>query len=287
MNKTVAITGAGGFVGLRLVSELARQGWDIYAITSHAENIPESSRITTIGCNWTTEGIKEAFTQAKNAALWIHAAARVDLGDRDLLAMYHDNTLITESLVLGIQSLSMETRLIYLSTVSVYNRGQEISVNVEPRPENHYGLSKLLGEHLCQAYMGKNCLVLRLAGVWGSERKPKLFINHCLQQAREGRPLIISGTGQAARNYLWVGDMPRIVSLAYEKKWHRILLAAGPELVSIHEMVTAIGAKFGVPVRFEGKGNAKSEPDIIVNGLQGLPVTHFNDALDIEIGVHS
>lgn len=283
MTKTVAVTGAGGFVGSRLVSGLSRSGWHVYAITSHKENVPVSPNVTVINSHWTLEGIKSAFLQAQDAALWIHAAARIQFADENIFGLYHDNALLTEFLARLIGSLGSKNLLIYLSSISVYSQSQEPTIDVEPRPDTHYGLSKLLGERLSQAHLGDHCVVLRLSGVWGAERNPKLFINRCLQQAQEGHTLVVRGRGLSRRNYLWVGDLEKIVNLAYTARWHGIKLVAGPEPVSMRRMVETIGAKYKVSVRFVHENDNQTEQDIIVEVLPDLPTTCFEDALLIEL----
>lgn len=284
MGKTAAIIGAGGFIGSRMVAGLAKLGWKVYAITSQAQNIDHLPNIKVISSEWTKRGIELAFAQAREARLWVMAGARVDFSNRNILGLYHDNALLTEVWARLIGGLSPRPRVIYLSSISIYGPRQEIAVDVSPEPETHYGLSKLLGERLCLSYLGKRCLVLRLAGVWGRERSPKLFVNRCLQQAEEGHALAVNGPGAAKRNYLWVGDMTRIADLAYEKRWHGVRLVGGPQPISIREMVTAIADRFGVTVNFIDGETPQSEVDLIVKIPPKLPVKDFYEALDIEIG---
>jgi len=287
MNKTIAISGAGGFIGRRLAIGMAEMGWSIRAITAHPPNIPENPQIEAINCDWTLEGIKAAVERSKDAVLWVHAAAQVNFGDENLLDLYTDNALKTEILASIIKSVNRETQLVYLSSISVYGNNQRMAADIESQPDSHYGLSKLLGEKLCRSVLEEQCLALRLAGVWGSEKKPKLFINHCLQQARAGKPMTINGSGEGKRNYLWVGDIPRIISQAYNEKWHGIRLAAGPKAVSVFEMARTIGKHFCVPLRFEAMENTSLERDMIVEASHGLALTDFTTALIIEAGEDS
>jgi nucleoside-diphosphate-sugar epimerase len=284
MDKTVAITGAGGFIGRRLATCLAQLGWRVYAFTSGPKNLAATTGIKVIPCNWTKQGIKKIFRQAPDAALWVHAAARIDFTDQNIFALYYDNAVLAEYLALCLAHRNPESRLIYLSSISVYGHGQEMKTNVEPQPDNHYGLSKLLGERLCSAHLGDRCLVLRLAGVWGKERKPKLFINRCLQHAEAGYTLNIADSGLSMHNYLWVGDIPGIIVSAGLEKWHGIRLVAGPELLSINEMVDAIAAFFHVSVQRKNKIGLQAKQGITVSVQSDLKTTRFYDALNVELG---
>jgi nucleoside-diphosphate-sugar epimerase len=282
MQNRAAVTGAGGFVGSRLVSGLLEKGWEVYALSSGPDDLPRTSGVTPVGCDWTKAGIEKAFAEAQDAALWIHAAAHIDFGNQDVLRLYESNALLTDYLATIIARETAAARLIYLSSVSVYGQGQSLSAEVEPRPDSHYGLSKLLGERLCAAILGERCVAVRLAGVWGLEQQPKLFLNRCLSQAREGQSLKISGAGRSRRNYLWVGDVATIALAAFANKWTGVRLAAAPEALSLREMVGLIGDRFQVPVEVENENNSAAETDMIVSVSAGLPSTNFREALEAE-----
>ena len=94
--KTAAVTGAGGFIGSRMVAGLAQLGWTVYAITSQAHTIAHLPNVKVISSEWTRPGIESAFAQAREARLWVLAGARVDFDDRHILGLYHDNALLTE-----------------------------------------------------------------------------------------------------------------------------------------------------------------------------------------------
>jgi len=281
MVESVAITGAGGFVGSRLVVALATQGWRVYAVTSQPERVSRGPMIKVLRCDWSREGIEAAFAQAKDAKIWVHTAARVDLAAQDILGLYRDNGLLTNYLVQLVAQLGTDTQFIYLSSISVYGKGQQLSTGVEPRPDTHYGLSKFLGEQSCMAHLGHRCLVLRLAGVWGREKSPKLFINQCLREAQQGCALKVKGFGNARRNYLWIGDVSKLILFANEERWQGVRLAAGPEAIPIRAMITSMAIRFRVPVQF-AEDPAESESDVIVDSSSGFAATPFEEALTIE-----
>lgn len=282
MKMRVAILGAGGFIGGHLVRGLAQLGWDIHAITSQPESITETPQVTIVECHWSKDGIEKAFTRVQTADLWVHAAANLDFSNRNLLGLYHNNAALTELVARSVAAFTPNAQLIYLSTISVYGKDQAIAIDCEPQPDTHYGLSKLLGERFCEAHLGKQCLVFRLAGVWGIEEFPKLFINQCLQQAKKGHPLTLKGSGEHKRNYLWVGDISAIVNEGFEKHWHGTHLAAGPKPISIRDMVIAIGTRFDVQVNFDKHLSSKDKPNVLVPVSPSIKTTPFIKSLQIE-----
>jgi nucleoside-diphosphate-sugar epimerase len=277
------VTGASGFVGARLVADFLRAGWRVYAVTSRPDKVASHQRLQVVGCSWSPSAFAAAVSQIHDATLWVHAAAHIDLqpSPSSALALYRANGLLTGSLAAHVASMDCG-RLVYLSTVSVYGRGQRLAAEVEPAPDSDYGLSKLLGERLSQAILGGRCLVIRLAGVWGWEERSKLFINRCLRLAAARQGLTLSGTGAALRNYLWVGDLPRIVRLAHERGWHGVRVAGGPRALSIRAMAEAIAARAGATLTCTDEHEGGAE-DMVAEVSPELETSDFLTALDFEL----
>lgn len=280
--QVVAITGAGGFVGRRLVDHFAQKEFRVFALTSRPHSIPCNAAIQPVPCDWTPDGFDSAFRQARKAALWVHAAARLSVAQGNALRFYEANACLTARLAALLRAESPDSRAVYLSTISVYGESQEIALAVEPRPDTHYGMSKYLGERLAQACLGPRCLILRLAGVWGVEEAPKLFVNRCILMAARGQSLAIDGSGVGKRNYIWVGDIPLWVERGWQEAWTGVYLTASPFIVSIREMMQIIAERFGVRLRTSRRSREAAEPDVVIPVLPGVPGTAFRTALVTE-----
>ena len=283
LERIAAVTGAGGFVGSRIVEGMVQLGWQVRAFTSRPVSRPPGASVTLVPCDWSVEQFADAIASIRDAILWIHAAALVDFSAEAALELYRANALLTDKLASHVACLVQECRLVYLSTISVYGQSQVLSPEAEPEPDTHYGLSKLLGERLCFARLGSRCLTLRLPGVWGREDPPKLFVNKCLRKAAAGEALRISGKGQARRNYLWVGDLVPVISSAYLEKRNGVLLLGSPECSSLREMVEAIAEKTGVAVEADPRNGPVVERDMILPTSPGLTMTPFREALAVEL----
>ena len=284
MSRCAVVTGAGGFLGGRLVDGLAARGWTVYAVTSRTGGVSRHPRVRGVSCSWTREGLRAALALVDSADLWVHAAARVDLRDENVHELYWANAALAELMARRVEQEPGAARLIYLSTISVYGAGQSLCESTEPQPDSNYGLSKLLGEGLCLARLQERCVVLRLAGVWGRQGIATLFVNHCLEQAHAGEALTLNGSGAGKRNYLWAGDLPRLAEAAFEQGWHGIRVAAGPEALSMRAMVEAIAARWGVPLVIEDRAGNGPEPDVIAEASRELRTTGFRAGLEMEVG---
>jgi nucleoside-diphosphate-sugar epimerase len=222
---------------------------------------------------------------ARDADLWINAAAAIDLAPASALPIYRGNALLSDDIARYVGTLGTGARLAYLSSISVYGRGQSIAAEVEPAPDTDYGLSKLVGERLSVARLGfDRCAIIRLAGVWGREERPKLFVNRCLETARLGRPLRIRGDGHSRRNYLWVGDVAGALLAALQCMDQAPRLLSGPTVHSVREMAEAIAARYGVGLEIEEASGDDQESDVIVPCSPGFETTPFTAALELECG---
>ena len=278
----MAITGAGGFVGRRLVRHFARKGWRVFALTSDPSRVLRAERVTAIRCDWSPQGLAAALGQAREASVWVHAAARVDFGSGNEVELYEANTVLSGCLARLFDSETTGARLVYLSTVSVYGNPQTPSLEIAPRPDTAYGTSKLLGERLCQAFLGTRCLVLRLAGVWGLEERPKLFVNRCIGEALQGRDIAIRGPGLGKRNYVWAGDLPAWVERGVSEEWSGVRLVASPYTYTLMELGKIVADRFGVELRIGEPRDPAPEHDVIVPVPPGVPGTDFRAALALE-----
>lgn len=280
MERRIAVTGAAGFVGSRLVSDLAARGWRVAALTSQPDRVPNQGGVETIPCAWDPVVLEGLLRRIEPVSIWVHAAARVDFGDGNLLALYRSNALLSDVLAHHVSAGSTVSRLVYVSTLGVFAKEQSLSDPDGPRPSSHYGLSKLLGERTSLAHLGHRALVLRLHGVWGSGGNLRLYINRCLGEAARGAPPRLRGTGEGRRNFIWVGDLARTIEFALEEGWTGIRPVGSRDLLSTREMVEQIAAAFGVPVVHEA--DDRPDPDRVVSVPERLPTTPFPEALRLE-----
>lgn len=280
MSCTAAVTGAGGYVGSRLIKGLARRGWTVMALTSRPEHLEREPGIEAVKCAWQARELERVLSRLGSVPFWIHAAARLDFSDQDVMALYRDNALLTERLARLLAETSRSSRLVYVSTLGVFGKDQALSTQEEPRPSSHYGLSKLLGERVTAAHLGERAAVLRLHGVWGRGGNLSLYINRCLNESAASRSPVLKGTGSGKRNFIWVDDLAGIVAMACEEGWSGVHPVGARESLSTREMVEAIAARFGVPVRYEQAEGP--DADRVVPVPARFPSTPFRKALDVE-----
>jgi UDP-glucose 4-epimerase len=116
-------------------------------------------------------------------------------------------------------------RVVLASSAATYG---DLPDDLIPTPESApqaplslYGIHKLSGEHLCRAYAhtyGLSSAALRFFNVYGPRQDPQSpysgVITIFLQRARRGQPLFVFGDGLQTRDFVYVGDVVRALTLA-------------------------------------------------------------------------
>ena len=182
------VTGAGGFLGRRLVQDLAERGHDVTAMLR-----PSSARAAR---SWRRPGPDPARGPAPPAAL----AGELDGlrrhpppgvgGGATWRAVFTDNVTTTENLLAAIGDAGWRGRLVHVSSFAVYALNQQRpgalideSTPLEPEPgrRDDYAWSKLLQERLCSRE--------RAAPRWRSSGRARSTGRSGRFQYRLGRPL--------------------------------------------------------------------------------------------------
>ena len=101
-------------------------------------------------------------------------------------------------------------RIILISSVNVYgeSNGKASKENQEIKPQNMYGIIKILTENLYQTYsknFGMQITVLRLANLYGVNKKNGLMLN-IINAMKKNKIVTINHLGNQERDYLYIDD---------------------------------------------------------------------------------
>jgi dTDP-glucose 4,6-dehydratase len=148
------VTGAEGFLGSRLVTELERRGHLVYGIDMIDGDLSEVGVFQII-----LE--REAMFDPIDAVIHLAAQPGRVFGENDIERTITLNAKMTTLIAKACGELGV--RLIYTSTSEVYGdaEGHELDEVDVPQPKNLYGLTKLWGEQVCELYAPDDLLIVR------------------------------------------------------------------------------------------------------------------------------
>lgn len=293
--SNILVTGATGFVGMRVIPRLIEAGHNIYALSR--QNIPSTHTVTYVQCDLTNPAdVEAAYATIGDVDILLDLAADIP-GKRNAqeteadFQTYMDTNVSSRTVLL--QHFGKQLKhIVFTSTADVYGRKEglfEINEQTPVNPSTYYAVSKVAAEQFLQVWAaahGVELTIARLAQVYGGGDVPVKFIPMCIEKARKGEAFTLYGSGEQKRSYIYVEDVAALLSAVGERNGLGILNLAGPAVSLNH--VLAMLEQSGVGLRIEKKETVAepmsqvietkkmhaSFPDVALTSLQdGLHAT--------------
>lgn len=213
----IAVTGAGGFLGSRLLGAL--EGHDVRALVRKPVSFLRAAQQVEIDL---LSGGPDLADALHGVSAVVHLAGLNEVAaaadpDRALaetaVASRHVGTAARDAGV---------ARLIYVSTVHVYGAllrdDMDVTETLPPEPRSVYSVARLASEHLLQAGAGDDVstVVLRLTNAVGAPAHPSVdrwslvAADLTRQAVRDGR-LVLRSSGAQWRDFIVLADVCRII----------------------------------------------------------------------------
>ncbi|RWU17790.1 GDP-6-deoxy-D-lyxo-4-hexulose reductase [Pseudomonas alkylphenolica] len=215
--KKVLLTGANGFVGRILRSQLVAAGWSVTGISS---NRLDAASADDIQLDIRDAGAVAEVVQAVQPDAIVHLAAvtHVPTSFREPQLTWHTNVLGTLNLLEAIKQHAPQAFLLFISSSEVYGEAfkSATKVNEESRclPMNPYAASKLAAELACQQHFrqGFAGAIARPFNHIGPGQSPDFvtasFARQIAQiEAGQQAPVMKVGNLEACRDFLDVRDV--------------------------------------------------------------------------------
>lgn len=220
---TALVTGVAGFIGSHLAARLLREGWQVRGIDNfdpyYDRRLKEGNLLGLRECEGFTFQADDLNTVDLAPLLTgvthvFHLAARAGVRrswGADFAAYVAANITATQRLLEALRAHGIE-KLVWASSSSVYGEGaaQAVSEDAPRRPISPYGVTKLAGEGLVQAYhrcFGIPVVALRYFTVYGPGQRPDMAFHRFLRAALAGRAIEIYGDGHQTRGFTFIDDI--------------------------------------------------------------------------------
>ncbi len=174
-----------GYLGKRVAIRLIAEGWQVSALTRSRQRAAALGQlgIQPVLGDWTDRRFIDAVAPAERVLIAVGFDSR---GGKSRHEVY------VEGLQNALRAVPAASDCVYVSTTGVYHQGgdQWVDEMSPARPAREGGQSHLRAEELLRrqrAASSGRTVVLRMAGLYGPERVPRL------QAVREGVPLDVQG----------------------------------------------------------------------------------------------
>jgi UDP-glucose 4-epimerase len=244
MKARVLVTGASGFIGKRLVTALAKQGWQVRAAARDPTSLQTGTGVEPVVMPdlaqhgyWPT--LLDGVTHVVHLAGIAHAPGVLP----DAVYARINADAVGE---LADAARGRVERVVFVSSVRAQaglSAEHAITESDEPRPTDAYGRAKLAAEHLLAA-SGTSFTVLRPAVVYGKGVKGNIAALATL--ARTPMPLPFAGLTNL-RSLLALDNLVTAISLVLgaKKGENETFLVADAEPISVAGVVAAMREGLG------------------------------------------
>ena len=213
--KTVAITGASGYIGSSIVNKLTENS--VKTIRVCRKKIP------------IIDGVNDILADVRNADIWSEVVEQSDIivclaGNTSVYAA-EDNIeesltsslLPINNLILAAKNSNKVPRVVFASTATVYGMTDKLPVSETAKlnPITIYDLHKLFAEQQLEMASRQgfiSSVSLRLANVYGpsvaqSSANDRGVINKITRDSMLGKDLQVFGDGEFIRDYVFIDDV--------------------------------------------------------------------------------
>jgi nucleoside-diphosphate-sugar epimerase len=268
----IVVTGAGGFIGGALVTNLLDRGYsriravdvkpmdDWYQVHDDAENLVLDLNLKD-NCDAVCQGAQQVFNLAAN------------MGGMGFIE--HNKALCMLSVLINTHMLEAARhhgveRFFYSSSACVYNGDKQ----KDPRnpglkeadaypalAEDGYGWEKLFSERMCRHFREDFGFVTRVArfhnvygplGTWdgGREKAPAAICRKVIEAKVSGQHEIsIWGTGDQTRSFMYIDDCLKGIDLIMKSDILEPINLGSSEMVSINQLVDIVESIAGIKLK--------------------------------------
>lgn len=261
----ILITGGAGFIGSHLTRRLLEEEEKVvaidnfdpfYSVTEKKNNIKGFLKNKNYkfvrGDICDKQFINDLFKEEKfDYVIHLAAKAGVRPSIANPIGYFKTNVEGTLNLLEAAKDNAIKN-FVFGSSSSVYGERSKTPFserdNVD-HPISPYGLTKVVGEKLCNVYhLSYNLPVtcLRFFTVYGPGQRPDLAIRKFISLISQDKPLEMYGNGTTMRDYTYIDDIVDGITRAYRKKIDfEIINLGNSSPVKLNHLIELIASELG------------------------------------------
>jgi len=220
----ILVTGANGFAGRHVVSELKQSGHEVIGFgRSRGPGIPVAADIGN------PDAVRDAVMEAgPDACIHLAGLAAPPEADRDPVHAFRINSLGVIHLLDAFKEVRKEARILIVSSSQVYGvheSGRTISESDPLRPHNFYALTKTSADQLALHYArseSMSVMTCRPTNHFGPGQSAQFVVSAFARQLVDikrgaAEPLLRVGNLESRRDFLDVRDVAKAYRLLLER----------------------------------------------------------------------
>ncbi|MFJ4347425.1 NAD-dependent epimerase/dehydratase family protein [Pseudomonas sp. NPDC089401] len=226
----ILITGGAGFIGSHLCDALLAKGYAVRVLDDLSmgkrENLPLGNpRLELIEGDVADAGLVLRAAEGCRAVVHLAAVASVQASVDDPVKTHQSNFIGTLNVCEAMRVHGVR-RVLFASSAAVYGNngeGQAIGEDTPKAPLTPYAVDKLASEQYLDFYRrqhGLEPVVFRFFNIFGPRQDPSSpysgVISIFCERATQGLPITVFGDGEQTRDFLYVGDLVRVMLQALE-----------------------------------------------------------------------
>ena len=226
----VLITGGAGFIGSNLVPALLANGHCVRILddlsTGKRSNLPlDNPKVELIEGDVADATVVAKAMAGCSAVVHLAAVASVQASVDDPVRTHQSNFIGTLNVCEAMREAGVK-RVVFASSAAVYGNngeGESIVEDTPKAPLTPYASDKLASEYYLDFYRrqhGLEPVVFRFFNIYGPHQDPSSpysgVISIFCERAEKGLPITIFGDGEQTRDFMYVGDLVKILVQAVE-----------------------------------------------------------------------
>ncbi|MBR9678119.1 MAG: NAD(P)-dependent oxidoreductase [Nanoarchaeota archaeon] len=230
----IAVTGANGYIGSRLIQKLKDKHQIIPLV-----RIPkgdENERVTDIT---DFDSINQALREV-DYVIHLAAISKPRTCEENKEKAYDVNVLGTRN-VLEACKKNRVKGVLFASTIYVYGKSTEIkNEGDEPNPDNHYAETKWLAEKICEGYRSHfPVTILRFSFIYGPSQEGTV-VSDFIQKIKNNPELRMMSSKEQRIGLLHIDDALKAIEKSLETKANTTLNISPKKIVTLEELAQTI-----------------------------------------------